>query len=54
MTLSQKFQKSDFLGHWGKNCRFSNTCQKFSFLAKHYFLKDFFTTTLYLLDFIGF
>ena len=38
----------------GKNRRFSNTCQLFSVLAKHNFLKDSFTTTLYLLDFIGF
>ena len=38
----------------GENRRFSNTCQLFSFLAKLNFLKDSFTTTLYLLDFIGF
>ena len=33
---------------------FSNTCQIFSFLAKHIFLKDYFNTMLYLLDLIGF
>ena len=38
----------------GKNRQFSNTCQLFSFLAKLNFLKDPFTTTLYLVDFIGF
>ena len=38
----------------GKNRRFSNICQLFSFFAKLNFLKDSFTTTLYLLDFIGF
>ena len=38
----------------GKNCRFSNTHKLFSFLAKHNFLKDLYTTALYLLDFIGF
>ena len=35
------------------NRHFSNTCQRFSFLAKHNFLKDSFTTPLYLLDFNG-
>ena len=38
---------------WAKNCRFSNACKLFSFLAKLNFLKDSFTTTLNLLDFIG-
>ena len=39
----------------GKNRHFSSTCKLFSFfLAKLNFLKDYFTTTLYLLDFIGF
>ena len=38
----------------GKNRRFSNTCQLFSFLSKLNFLKDSFNTTLYLLDLLDF
>ena len=37
----------------GKNCHFSNPYKLFSFLAEHNFLKDSYTTALYLLDFIG-
>ena len=36
-----------------KNHRFSNTRQTFPFLSEHNILKDLFTTTLYLLYFIG-
>ena len=31
-----------------------NTCQLFSLLAKHIFLKDYGSTTIYLLDLVGF
>ena len=38
----------------GQKSLFSNTCELFSVLAKLNFLKDSFTTTLYLLDLLDF